>query len=207
MANLTVEEQWQCRKLARDMLQKKAKEMSGLSLAAPHLHYNYEYYASKSIWKYPDKEVFGIRTEHEWEDMVELDKRMGGTGNFSNEGKSISHGSEKYHPSPVSTEAYQKLCCVLEQEIEIYMDIMDRVDNLNEEQKQEGIEKLRVKCQVDVSWAKWRNGCRKRLEEDRKQLEVYAKVAAAKAKNTTAKKIDRRALLSTSRLADHEKRG
>jgi hypothetical protein len=56
------------------------------------------YYTALTLWKYPDKEVFGIRTEHELDDMVAVDKLVGGSGEFINRGKQ-SHVSEHYLPS------------------------------------------------------------------------------------------------------------
>ena len=165
--NMTMKDRWNCRKVARSALQGHTKGNTH-----PHMRYNYEYYARKSIWKFPGKEVFGIRTEHEWNDMVQLDKLLGGTGNFTNEAKSVSHGSEKYIPAPVSESAYHKLCCVLEREIEIYMDLLDSVENLSKQQKQESIDSVREKCGIaDLSWTHWRMQCRSTIEADTLTLE------------------------------------
>jgi hypothetical protein len=200
------QQQWQCRKIARDAVQGKGRLGSLVTLTAPHMYYNHKYYARYSIWKYPNREIFGIRTDHEWQDMVNLDKMLGGTGNFSNHGKAESHGSEKYKPAPISQEAYRKLCCVLETEIHIFLNILKRVVNLTQEQKQETIDSLYDKCGISnnkvdennnddlrptllngTSFALWRQQCQNRLEADRKPLERAAiqanfeerKVAAA----------------------------
>ena len=157
--NLSLSERRQCRYLAREMVQGY-----GSFGSAPHMLYNYAYYAQRSIWKYPDKEVFALRTEHR-EDMVALDKLLGGNGEFEQD-REVSHGSEGYVPSPLSTEAYQKLCCVLETEIEVYQDILERARNLDATAKQESLDSLREKCGITTSWTEWRVECRSQLRND-----------------------------------------
>jgi hypothetical protein len=168
--NYSMEERWSCRWLARNMIRGTHR-----SLAAPHLSYNYEYYASKSVWKFAQKEVFAIRTEHEWEDLVTLDRLLGGSGNFTNEGKAMKHGSDKYHKSPISTRAYQKLCCLLEHEFAIYQDILDRAINLTPQQKEDTMASLKQKCGVETSWTEWRTTCQNKMEEDLGMLAYDAK--------------------------------
>ena len=163
-SDLSLSERRNCRYLAREMVQGH-----GTYGSAPHMLYNYLYYASRSIWKYPDKEVFGVRTEHEWEDTVELDRLLGGNGNFKQD-RDVSHGSEGYVPSPLSTQAYQKLCCTLETEIEVYQDILERVMNLDAHAKWESMESIREKCGITTTWTEWRVECRRQLRKDLRAL-------------------------------------
>ncbi|CAB9509631.1 expressed unknown protein [Seminavis robusta] len=162
--NLTKDERRECRWLAREMVQGSGTWGSG-----PHMLYNYAFYAQRSIWKYPTKEVFGVRTEHELEDIVALDALLGGNGQFR-ENAEVSHGSEGYVASPLSTEAYQKLCCVLEMEIDVYQDLLQRVLNLNQTAKQETVDSLRHKCGITTTWTEWRVMCRKKLKKDLRVL-------------------------------------
>ena len=157
---LSKQERRHCRYLAREMVQGH-----GTYGSAPHMLYNYFYYAQRSIWKYPNKEVFAIRTEHEWDDIVALDRMLGGNANFV-ENRDVSHGSEGYVPSPLSKQAYQKLCCALESEIEIYQDILERVINLNSRAKQDELESIREKCGIQTTWTEWRIECRRHLRKD-----------------------------------------
>jgi Sulfotransferase family len=134
----------------------------------PHMKYNYHYYVNRTVSRHPEKEVFGVRTEHEWEDLTSLDKAIGGTGIFLQQGRHESHGSEAYLPSPLTTEAYYKLCCVLEQEIAIYQDLILRVQNFNETVKQEAIGSVREKCGMgSKAFEEWRAECLARIEQDR----------------------------------------
>lgn len=162
--SLSMDERRNCRYLAREMVQGYGTYGSG-----PHMLYNYAYYAHHSVWQYPDKEVFGIRTEHEWEDTVELDRLLGGNGNLK-ENREVSHGSESLLSSPLSTEAYQKICCALETEIEVYQDILQRVVNLNARAKRESMETIKTKCGVVTTWTEWRVECRRQLRSDLRAL-------------------------------------
>jgi hypothetical protein len=159
--NLTTAQQQECRSMARSLV--KGENNRG---AAPHMEYNYEYYVSKTIQRFPQTEVFAVRTTHMWEDVVALDRLLGGSGKFVNHGRAISHGSEKFYSSPVSKEAYGKLCCVLEHEIYLYLDALKRSINLDALTKLESEEDLRQKCQVSTTWMNWRQMCRQRLEKD-----------------------------------------
>lgn len=164
---LSKEERRNCRYLAREMVQGFGTYGSG-----PHMLYNFAYYAQRSVWKYPDKEVFGIRTEYELEDIQALDALLGGNGNLRNNTE-VSHGSETYVASPLSESAYKKLCCVLELEIEIYEDLLMRVVNLNHQAKKEAMDNLRTKCGVTSSWTQWRYTCRKTLRKDLRLLQPF----------------------------------
>ena len=153
-------ERAKCRQLAKHLVQGGHNRR-----IIPHMMCNYHYYATHSIWKYPGKEIFGIRTEHEWDDMVSLDKLLGGTGTFRNANLHHSHGSENYHPSPISTEAYHKLCCALETEIDIYFNLLDQSVNLDNAAKEESKAIVREKCDITPSWLEWRTACLQRMND------------------------------------------
>jgi hypothetical protein len=173
-SNLTKQEKMNCRLLAKQVVSGQHRDHKPFDHPVPHMvPYNYQYYASKSMWQYPKKEVFVIRTEHEWDDMVELDILLGGSGNFTQrKQKDIKHGSDKYHKSPLSQEAYSKLCCVLENEILIYKDILDQALNLSPEQKEESMNDVKDKCGIDkaTSWPAWRTTCKDQLALDQEVL-------------------------------------
>lgn len=162
---LSSNEQRMCRRLARRMLEGK-----GPNTPNPHMWYNYFFYHNKTVARYPEKEMFGVRTTHEWEDIIALDKAVGGTAEFRKKGHAASHGSEKYYPSPLSEEAYHKLCCVLNDEIALYEDLIHRVLNFDDTVKQECIDEVRQKCGITMSWDDWRQQCRTRLAHDTQSL-------------------------------------
>ena len=152
---MTEAEQSMCREKARDLLFGKYR------MLVPHIRYNYAYYANQSIRKFPNKEYFGIRTEKEWDDFVMADKMIGGSGRYQKMGKPRTHGSEHYQPSPLSTEAYQKLCCVMRDEFQVYFEFFDAALNLNENDKEETEQKIRSLCGIPQtsSWETWRTMC------------------------------------------------
>ncbi|CAB9511867.1 expressed unknown protein [Seminavis robusta] len=167
LANETLQYQKESPKLCRRIAHRMAR---GLGPSDPNLHmyYNYEYYMNRTVLEYPDKEVLGIRMEHVWKDLQDLDVALGGAGVFNMKGSAISHGSNSYFPSPVSTAAYQKLCCVLEREIAHYLELLFKVKNLNDAAKQEGWEKVRTSCGIgSQSLDEWRTQCQARIEQDR----------------------------------------
>jgi hypothetical protein len=151
---------------------------------APHMKYNYEHYRNITISSYPNKEVLGVRTKNQWEDIKALDIAMGGRGIFSREGHQETHGSENYIPSPLTTSAYHKLCCVLEHEIGIFADILNRVINLNATVKQEMMDDVRHKCGLGTqSWDMWRRQCQERLAADILELEPFLMANNSKRRN------------------------
>ena len=156
----------ECLALSRAMMQRKRPPGSKIS---EHIFYNYEYYGRLSFYKFPDREIFGIRTENEWKDMVNLDLLLGGSGKFADEGKSHFHGKHKtapYKPPPLSTEAVRKLCCMLWREIEVYLEVWKRALNFNQTTKQANEEELRRQCGVTTSWSEWSGQCRAHIEAD-----------------------------------------
>jgi hypothetical protein len=129
-------------------------------------HKNYKYYIKKSIEAFPGKEIFQVWTEHQWDDMVALDLAIiGGSSKSFGElpdHRQGSYGSQHYEPSPLTEEAIHKLCCVLEHEIELYFSLLDKVLNLDEENKASSCRVVRKKCALEdtgTSWPDWRRGC------------------------------------------------
>lgn len=189
----TKDQKRSCRRMARDMVMGRDDNHHRHpgAAAAPQMQCNFEHYAQRSFDLYPDREVFGIRTEREWEDMVALDQLLGGSGIFRRNGAMQTHGSSRYAPSPLSVQAYHKLSCVLEREIGIYLRTLHRrVLNLDVKTKQRHDEQLREKCGVHNTkntavapmrsnassslaswmWDAWQAECREKLEADRKVL-------------------------------------
>lgn len=167
----------ECRKLARDLVQGKPHQK-----AFKHMEFNYEYYASRAAWSFPDKEIFVLRTEHEHNDTLALDRYLGGTGRSFQQERRESYGSANYAKAPVSQDAYHKLCCVLEKDLDIYLDILDRAVNLSEEQKEATVVSLQKKCGIisgeegkssRQAWTMWKTQCRSQLEYDQELLSKY----------------------------------
>jgi hypothetical protein len=96
----------------------------------------------------PNNEVFVIRTEHLWNDISQLDKFLGGTGNFDDiSAFKHDHGSDKYVVKSKLTQSGKKIFChILSQEIAIYKDLIRRASNLEESEKVETLNQLKEDC-------------------------------------------------------------
>ena len=202
---------YDCPKIAREMAQG-----SYTSAADYHMFYNYNYYVMKTIHSFPNQtfELFGIRTEHEWDDLLDLDKQIGGRGNateYKNFGESANPTTQvsnrpdgggvvaKSSPtssSSLSQTARHKLCCVLENEIKVYLDLIHQVLNLSRDDKYQQEYNLKVQCglikregivvsndqnstttqntdstkEEIMSWDDWRLQCKQHLWEDAQTL-------------------------------------
>ncbi|CAB9529922.1 expressed unknown protein [Seminavis robusta] len=141
-----------CARLARDYIIGE-----GFLFPIPHLRYNYHHYQSKVFDVYKGKEWFGIRTEHLATDFTQLNLQLGGkkvgatTDQLQGEpqGKQLklTHGSEQFRSSSkLSVQSYHRLCCLLEDELSIYRDLIHRVWNLDHTEKDATIHALAEKC-------------------------------------------------------------
>lgn len=156
---MTHEQQTECRQLARDLVM---GDKPALAPAAPHMRYNYKYYADNTMYKHKGKELFVLRQEKEYDDMIFIDKAMGGTGVFAHAKDKIpSDGSQHYMPSTLSDEAMHKLCCVLEDEIRYYYYIFDGAANLTPHDRGPTAEAMRHQCGIprETSWTDWMHDC------------------------------------------------
>jgi hypothetical protein len=127
---------------------------------AAHMVFNFHYYTKKTIGKFPSKEVLVIRTENLWQDLGDLDRLLGGDGAFGHlYGSSVTHGSENHKNRRSISEAGVKLlCCALQDELNIFRDLVNRATNLNDETKQESSLKAVTRCGAE-SWEDLEKQC------------------------------------------------
>ena len=134
----------QCRALGENVI--KGKTAGG----GPHFQMNYNFYNEYTIKKYPNHFVAVIRTEYMWDDILNLEKALGGSGDFKNVGFKHSHGSEKYGMGTrLSIPNTIYLCCLLYEDIEIYQQLILKSINLNGLQKKESLSNLMARCQTN----------------------------------------------------------
>mmetsp|Transcript_29742 Transcript_29742/g.71617 ORF Transcript_29742/g.71617 Transcript_29742/m.71617 type:complete len:351 (+) Transcript_29742:1241-2293(+) len=125
--------------------------------AGNHFEYNYGYYASTTIALKPNHSVAVVRTEHMWDDLVALDKHLGGTGNFSTTaGAKVSHGSESWkgaekYNAYLSLENLHLLCCFLCKELAVYQRLVLLAANLDHVKKRDTLESTLKHCQIDYA--------------------------------------------------------
>ena len=107
--------------------------------------------------KRPNHAVTVVRTEYMWDDIIALDKALGGTGYFAeNVGSKVSHGSESWkgkekYNSYLSPSSLQLLCCYLYEELEVYQRVILLAANLNPDQKKESLTSMLEHCQIDYA--------------------------------------------------------
>ena len=147
-----------CGDLIRAMV--RGAELKYKSLST-HAFYNYAHYTNVSLGRIErslgtdgrgptmqkPKEIFVIRTEHLWEDASALDVLLNGTGKFDTD-KIVTHGSENYrtHTSTLSKLGYERMCCMLREEINAFESIIRRADNLMNWEKDETIQHVKSSC-------------------------------------------------------------
>ena len=173
--NTTIPDLAECNGIARKCAEGHPAKEQLNSLCGNEIHkarFNIKFYKEETIDKYPEKQVFVIRTERYWDDLMDLDKLIGGTGDLPGVGSRDSHGSEdswasKPQVARVSQSGYQKLCCVLHAEIKAYETILLRAENLNKQAKQRTMNSVYEKCGISVPWFEWNRVCLQQIEHDR----------------------------------------
>ncbi|KAG7372019.1 sulfotransferase family protein [Nitzschia inconspicua] len=114
-----------------------------------HLEYNYQFYKNMTFGQYPNKEIMVVRTENLWDDIGGVDRLLGGNGTLSQTmaGHHFDHGSSDYVvKSKLTTEGRRIFCDALQQEIDVYSELVERAVNLEEWEKRETLEKLQIDC-------------------------------------------------------------
>lgn len=111
----------------------------------------------KTINKRSDHKVAVIRTEHMWDDIIHLDKLLGGTGEFEARGSKHTHGSEAFGYSvDVSDDNTRFLCCLIWKEIEAYQLMVLKAINLDATEKHMTLSSLFDRCYLDID-SPWKN--------------------------------------------------
>ncbi|CAB9497343.1 expressed unknown protein [Seminavis robusta] len=141
-----------------------------------HFFFNHQFYADMSMNVFPSTEVFVVRTETLWDDLVDLDRSLGGPGKFKYNGAVMNEN--KNHTSPTTTTSTtasqgetgaslslrqqedRNLCCVLWEELRLYQIILYRAVNLLPWEKRATMKKLLGICSADgqrskIDWQAW----------------------------------------------------
>jgi len=161
----------------------KVLEGNGHVLMNGHLSKNYESYTTWTTTRYPDKEVFVIRTEELWNDVEALNHALvvaeENQTDHKNETPSlsfaytsrtnISHGSETFSVSSgLSKEGRAILCCYLSNENKLFEELVRRAVNLAKLEKEKYLDQLYSDCGIPIeesqqhggsntfAWNQWR---------------------------------------------------
>ncbi len=148
-------------------LQQTCYDTAGRTLAgwgsvegAPQLKMNYEFYNQMSMGRYPDRPVLVLRTEHLWEDLLNIDRILGGSGHFDHVGRVYTHGSQSHSVRQgLSRRGKEIVCCYLAKEMHLYEALVRGAINLIPPEMNETIVDVYEQCGVAVdesfSWEKW----------------------------------------------------
>ena len=108
----------------------------------------YVHYANQTIHAFPTKEIMVIRTEYMWSDLNTLEGHLGGgnttTATLTEE---LFQEEKKEAVSTIlSNQSHHTLCCALQEEIGVYVDLVQRAMNLDDSSRQETLGSLWKKC-------------------------------------------------------------
>ena len=146
---------------------KETLEGFGNTLYNTHLSSNYAWYAKWSIYKYPEREVLALQTDHLWKDILHLNSLLGGNNDLLQGiiGHKFSHGSEFYKiSSTLSQKGKEVICCYIRSENEVYKHLIQKAANLKPIEKKEALDELDNDCRIPesmrnetFSFINWRN--------------------------------------------------
>jgi len=120
-----------------------------------HISLNFGYYYRRTIFKYPDKDLVVLRTEHLWEDLQGLEKLMGGDATIGPDSghEARDYGSKNKYvlkDKVDDPERLQALCCALSSEYQIYKQLLISSKNLSGKQVDESIRAMEAKCNLKL---------------------------------------------------------
>lgn len=134
-----------------------------------HMTANYQYY-TKGLKLHQDiRNVYVIRTENLWHDVSTIDTLVGGTGNFSHISKRIVNQQSTQSTTTDNAtlvSGYAKpiklvprpFCCALLPDMLAFGRIVNRADNLKDEEKQETNARAWMRCSA-TSWEDLQSKC------------------------------------------------
>lgn len=139
------------------------KGLINMALKGPsnHMHYNYFYYANRTITQFPERNILAIRQEALWDDLRSVEWYLGGDPRrpFETQGPTITHGSEHYrYRAYLDPSLVSRLCCVIPQEIKTYMYLLEQAANLAEREKARSLKALFEGCRA-ASFADLASSC------------------------------------------------
>jgi hypothetical protein len=125
-----------------------------------HFYYNYQRYCGKILEELARHEqsnnsklVLVVRQEYLWQDWNNLHLFLGGNSTSTNPAKPQQrhahvHDSRSFpeRNKTLSQQGYHNMCRVLRDEIQIYLQVIQRATNLNPQQKMEAMETIQTQC-------------------------------------------------------------
>jgi hypothetical protein len=132
-----------CSQIARRTISGEASASSG------HIHFNHRHYWRETMEKYPSKDIWVLRTEYLWEDMIQVEQLLSNSTDPHRlfEKRNVTHGSEGHaQRDPLSSRGREQLCCTLQNEIAVYGDLLRMSTNLDSEERNRSLDYLAQQC-------------------------------------------------------------
>jgi hypothetical protein len=119
--------------------------------APSHFYYNYQYYW-ESIPEISRTNIIALRNEHLNDDWNTLEEKLSGTSNTMNEDTvpTLNANAVSQDDLYISNESIGILCEALCNEIQIYKKILSLAENLNDDQVNESLDALALKCPTEA---------------------------------------------------------
>ena len=127
---------------------------------ASHMSSNLREYYETTVGRFPERNVYVVRTEHLWDDLKSVDQYLGGTGDFgTRDGFAVTHGSHQFATvTPLSPVQQQAFCCALRDEFQVYETLVHKAVNLDDATKNRTLNDAMQHCSFD-SWQHFLDAC------------------------------------------------
>ena len=119
-----------------------------------HMNHDHRHYMNCTIPRKPNHSIAVLRTEYLWDDIIDLDIKLGGKGSTSFPRKhNLEHGSNSWsgklsYNKTISKSNRRILCCIMYQEYHAYQYLIWKSFNLNASTKQQSINEVLHRCQI-----------------------------------------------------------
>jgi hypothetical protein len=123
---------------------------------------NFRYYHNKTLRKYPEKEVWALRSDHVLEDLNALEVLLGGEdGQYGLEyaANLTSPFANFMQKQTLSGKVTKLLCCALRDEFVVVNDVLHRAANFDNVMKYQAWSETLNRCGFG-SWADFQNECK-----------------------------------------------
>jgi hypothetical protein len=151
--------QTSCNDLAYELFQSGEKNENVIAIDAAS---NFRYYHNKTLLKYPEKEVWVVRSENVLEDLDALEVLLGGVeGQYDLEyAAKLTHPIEEFMRKQTVPERVTKLlCCALRDEFVVVNDVLHRAANFNNVLKYQAWSETLHECGFG-SWVDFQKECK-----------------------------------------------
>ncbi|GKY93956.1 hypothetical protein MPSEU_000362500 [Mayamaea pseudoterrestris] len=118
---------------------------------ASHLIANIRVNVDLTAKRFPNASIYVIRTEHLWDDLQQLDERLGGSGSFAKAVTGRVANAKRPHvgESSLSARQCQRFCCGLKLELLAYRVLVSKASNLSLKAKQETLDAAMQRCSFE----------------------------------------------------------